>query len=247
MDNFVIIYPSRSGSSYLRYTLNTHPCIVCLGDVLDQENYILYTVCFGKYQMKREDYLKVCKIVALRARDNFSAQFGFKLSYINFFRQKNMTQTINPNSYKIVHIYRDNLFDRSVSIRLMEKTGEWIDLGDNEESSYNKVKLTIDRQRLRDEMEKYLQMTQGIRQIFSKDYEYVELTYEDLIANSKVIQDVQRFLGVECLNLHSPTKKQNKRQHKEIIINYEELRDLEKKYASCQKMIGRCDQNIPSC
>jgi hypothetical protein len=52
------------------------------------------------------------------------------------------------------------------------------------------------------------------------------LYYEDLVANTeKEIQDVQQFLGVESLPLTPYTKKQEKRPLKEIITNYDELKE----------------------
>lgn len=219
-DEFVIVSSGRSGSNLLVSLLNSHENVEAHGE--------LFRFLNGDSSLKRWN-----EIFNYKNKNIQTA--GFKLFYYHPFDGEN-TDIWNilqsDKSIKIIHLIRENRIRVYVSLMVANKTGKWRNKSGKAKSIEDK-RISLDADEFikwAEQKEKYETDT---RKKF-KDHPFFEVSYENLVRNRETVFDnLLTFLGVSKMKLHSALRKQNSEKLEDLIVNYDEFKQviLKSKYA----------------
>ncbi|WP_226704627.1 sulfotransferase [Microbulbifer elongatus] len=247
MDKHFILTHGRSGSNFLANTLNKHPSLVNLGEVLG--DWTLAYRLFSLYQKTGRSLADFLDTLYSSDALFYSAQAVSAISHfrrgseINF-KRKPSIKSLGMKDFvflldkrglgnylhtrddiKVIYLTRRNHFSRYLSLLNMQKSGvvkaESLPLESN--------KYTIDVQDLltsikcyREEEEAGDKIVEGIpvARVAAVDYEEYLLNAETL---EKTHSDLFEFLGVEDIKVSSSQKKILSKDPREHIVNYGEV------------------------
>jgi LPS sulfotransferase NodH len=133
----------------------------------------------------------------------------------------------NPET-KIIHLKRNNHLDRYISTIITNKTSTAVMV---DESGYKKKieemgLLTLDPEIC----DKEFKWREGEHNTFEQlltnlNADVLQITYTELTKeNKKTMSKVIEFLDLKPIDLITQQKKQNKKQKKDLIANYKELK-----------------------
>lgn len=228
---FLIICRKRTGSNFLVSLLQSHPKIRAFGEVFSEDDQIYWG--YPSYsspeilQIRQKAPIKFLEHIVFRDFLQSTKVVGFKLIYQE---EQNSNYEIiceylrNIKNLKVIHLKRRNILSNYVSLEMAKKTDVWIKLHNK---GNHDLKLKVNYKDCLEYFQKTRALEKEYELVFSKRSQQIHtIYYEDLVANKvKAIEDIQKFLRVECLPLISYTKKQEKRPLSEIIINYNELKE----------------------
>lgn len=234
---FMITCAARTGSSLMVSYLQSHPNILCHGEIYAPDN---ANALLGVYNRRRNaeiDYGE--KLV--QYRDNHPHTFlykvafdcqdrefvGFKLKHDELVLPS-MAETRHliqeDTDIKIIHLRRENLLARYLSWYLVNHvTGVTMRIKGEELPKHQKV--TLDPQKCLSNFEEAMRRYNFFKKMFSS-HQVFEVTYEQLTGDNKtkIIQDIQDFLGVERSGLKTKMVKIGKKDLSETIENFDELK-----------------------
>ncbi len=215
---FVVVSRSRTGSYLLTSYLNSHPDILMHGEV------------FGK--LRGQAYQDVLETYHGKYPRRVRAA-GFKLFYYHPLDTPapGLWDHLSgdPNIH-IVHLIRKDILRTLVSRAIAQKTDEWVRTKDKPRSAIGsgdpEARITVDPTWFRRQLHKTLDWQSAARERFCAQ-PYLELTYEDLVADlDGTFGQVTRFLGVPP---GAPSTKQRKQTPSDVdlaIQNGDELRAI---------------------
>lgn len=212
---FIILGRSRTGSNFLKGLLNSHSDIVCYGELFRGSDHM---------DQNKYDALRFLdRNVWYGYLDKYKA-VGFKIFYYHSHKgqnQKLWKRLLNDRSIKVIHITRRNMLNTLLSRYKAGVSDHWANTKGNAEKH---MKFNIPYE----EALKDFQWTKRLEQEYRiklKDHKILEVVYEDLEKDAnKVMNEVQRFLGVDIQKLAPSTYKQRNHSIKDSIENYEELK-----------------------
>lgn len=246
-DTFMITCAARTGSTLLMSYLQSHPEILCHGEIYGVKEVGGILGTYGKCQQEDPEYKKALKDYRDQQPHTFLYKIaldrqghknvGFKLKHDELVRPY-MAQTRHliqaDTDIKIIHLRRDNLLARYLSWYLVNYvTGvtmrlEGQELPETKKVNLNPAKCLANFQ----EAERRYAFFKGM---FSKHPTF-EVSYEELIGDQRedTLKYIQEFLGVKHCNLGTKMVKLGKDDLHEVIENYEELKQFfeKTKYAS---------------
>ena len=236
---FLILCHPRTGSNFLVGLLQSHPQLRAFGEVFTEDNNIYWGypgyTSQQIFDLRYED--PVFFVDKLVYRETFPPSIkavGFKLLY---FQPKQENQQIiwkylkEINNLKIIHLTRKNIFHTYVSHQVAKITNQFTSIEQEQNNSSNDRNLFkpffVDYDRCLLAFENISRWEVEYGNIFNKSTQiYYNITYEALIENfEEETSQLQKFLGVDHHQLTSYTKKQIKKSIKEIVINYECLKE----------------------
>jgi LPS sulfotransferase NodH len=245
MTRFVLLSTQRSGSTWVIDTLNSHPSVIAYGELFLQNgegcppwggrNMVFYETYLrqmqGQANRPRESnpFLRYLETV-YTAREGNEAT-GFKLMYGQAGAYPDLYSYIAANRISVVHLIRRN----SLDIILSKEAAAARDLFHarvGEEVQQVRVHLNVGG--LLDRLKQQEKDVEKARDMLSKfTMPYMEVYYEDLVSSKQDFCSVLEFLGVKrsTAELISPLRKLNPVAHREIIENYESVKDLLKRTA----------------
>ena len=197
-----IVSTPRSGTHYLRMSLDNHPKIIWTGEFFRKNTKSI----FKSYErIKSYIYNDLCST----AIDHFDC--------VGFVWHLTLESNLHPS--KVDHfilLKRKNILEHLCSLLIATKTGSWRDTRSTEKIELNidQLKFFIDRQdKLYKDFENW-----GVK--------YKTVFYEDLCSNfDNTMNSIQDYLGLEHFRIRpSRLKKQENRKVQEIISNYEEVK-----------------------
>lgn len=224
---FVIAAGPRSGSTLLQTLLNSHPNVVCMHELLLKSG--------GKSRFRRYNVGRRGELIALRKR-NMGAflqavlkepqppwvqAIGFKAMYVQprdaAARVETWKVLGEVDGLRVIWLDRNSV-RRVISFAIARKTGHWI-------GQQTKEPIAIDPdyvlRRLRfeeREAEKARRAIQGVP--------VLNVQFESLVEDPpSTLGGVQEFLGVRQRSLQSSLSRQNPRSLKEMVANYDDVRD----------------------
>lgn len=209
---FVIISDSRTGSTLLQNMLNFHPRIVVKGE--------MYKVMEGKKDPEIWSGL-------FRKYPKEVLYVGFKLFYHHPLKGNSMIWDLikQDRSILIIHLIRENILRSLVSKKIGAKTRMWTENINAEPIPLAEKKVNIDPLECEEYFEKILNYQAKINTEF-KEHRLLSVTYEDLSHDRrKVINELYSKLELEEFERDSELKKQNPEGLRDLILNYEELKD----------------------
>lgn len=238
-NRFVLVTTQRSGATFFRTCLESHPQIECPGTIFAQKNRLKYFSIDRKgsyYHAYRTRTLKrriahwfdrtrivhACLDEAYSST-NSEVALGFKISYSNFERYPSIVSWLHEHDVKVIHWFRDNLLKRHISQLTMAARGSA-----HFSRPVRKVTINVDPQNLLRDLKRQSYLIDKYRAIFKPKGEahgYIEMFYESFVKNQQgEAQRILHFLGVdESIPLRSPLVKQNPDDLQEIISNYSEV------------------------
>lgn len=221
---FVILFPLRTGSTFIMYGLNQNRDVKCLFEIFGSYMSSVYesniTVSTGNVS----EYVD-----SIFSRQEQRRIRGFKLSHSQFQRYPNLLNIMRRDRYKVIHLYRKNVLDRVISLELAQITNEWVrKKEETQESIYNKIKINIPRDYLLSMIQRDQDELNDFRKKFSTDFDWYETHYEDVcnLRSDEIMGEMQEFLGATPVKIAPLIVKQNQRSPEEIIGNYDEIKDL---------------------
>jgi hypothetical protein len=235
MVKFVIVTTQRTGTTFFRTCLDSHPQIQCPGTVFPQETKFRFFQIdrpgsiYHQYRsrsLKRQlvHWFRRKKIVYdclndFYARRTDTPTVGFKASYNHLQRYPAITAWIKENDVRVIHFIRRNLLKRFLSEQSRRARGLA-----HSSQAVKPVKVHVDIGRLQKDLTKKAQLVERYRKIFA-DKPYLEVVYESFTANREVeTQRILQFLGVnELMPLESKLVKLNPDSLEDIIENYDQV------------------------
>ena len=201
----MILCTARSGSTWLHTLLNSHPQIHSKGEII-LENHRNQQLPFEHIAFTRE-----ARIINAG---------GLKVFYDKEIYEEALAKVLDDVSIKIILLYRENLLEQFVSLKLAEQASSW--------SHSNKEKprqVVLDLKQVQSYVARQQQRLDSIKKELS-NHEVMEMSYEDLQSNtSTVCRQLQVFLGVRYFRLRSILRKQGSKNIRDHISNWEAVKD----------------------
>lgn len=236
-DLYMITCSARTGSSLLETSLLSHPDILSHGEVYPPTH---VGALRGKYTSLATDDDERTRLTEYRDSNQtaflykyvYDAQghrtVGHKLKHEELllpkFAETREAVRRDPD-IKIIHLRRQNLFERFVSAWLVNRVTGVTEIHSDEERPPVE-RVTIPAEACRDDFDKTSAQYNFFQKFFS-EHQIYELTYEQLVGpeRERVLTEVQAFLGVEPKALSSRLKKVSPPSMRSFVDNYDELRE----------------------
>jgi hypothetical protein len=230
---FIIICPARTGSTMLMHSLNSHPEIICHGEVMAPENRAdLVGLNFHIESPLRDKLTQLREQDPISFLDNFVLHPGsygavglkFKYEELSLPSYKAVLDyLISRKDILIIHLTRKNLLKRYLSQAIATQVTNifWIS---NQNERPDNVRIRLDAQECLNEFKFMEERQQRFRGYF-QEHRMVELTYEDLLTEyESAMEKIQNFLGVKLQKLIIPGEKILSDNLEDIIENFSELK-----------------------
>jgi hypothetical protein len=190
---FVIICPSRTGSTMLRMSLSRHPAISCHGEILAQTK--------ARGLNGRDVGLEVDEVARLHAEDpaelvrrslgatpaRGKTAFGFKIIYRQIPPRQAIVDSLAADpGIALVHLWRRDLCDRFISHKKHAAAGR---------ARAVELDITLDPAELVADVAAQTRARAEVLAMFA-GHAALEVTYEDLVGAGNA-NAVVRFLGLE--------------------------------------------------
>lgn len=234
---FLILGKGRTGSSFLRSLLNSHPGIVAYAELFVSYDHPSWDVPYvplsrGVIRTLRRDPARFLERHVFRRHPPSVAAVGLKMLYDHARHDawRHVWDLLRHRpGLHVIHNTRRNLLATYLSWRRAELTGIWKvteAIRPQAEEVARRVRLELDVERCRRFFEETEAQARQMNEFFTEPgCPVLEVVYEDLAENRDATLDrVQDFLGVERRSLEPQTHKQALLPPSEEIVNYEELR-----------------------
>jgi LPS sulfotransferase NodH len=215
---FVILFVERDGSTYLTSLLQTHPEIEAV--------YERFAVMVQKEQSGAEQ-LAWAREFWTPPFAGRKAAYGFKTKLVDVLDLPGFRQLLREKRVKIIHMQRENRIKAVVSRinarRLYEATGNWNLYKEQD----RRPPMTVDIEEFHRFVREREEADRTLAEFVSTLALPTELVkYEELQSDKDgVIQRVSALLRVRPLPLEGKTKKHTKDDLREVITNFDALRD----------------------
>lgn len=227
MKKFVIFYYARVGSTHLRWLLNSHPKVLCCGELLAKGD-----IEAQKYinRLGPRAYIGAAELFARRFQipDIFFEVFGFKLAHFQFrWYFKEMAAFLRSGECKIIHVYRENCLEHAISFQLSQRTNIHCQFETDDCSQYRDIRFELNVEETIEKMRFNEQHFLRYKELFQGSH-YMEVSYEQFTGpdSESVLANIQTWLGLDPTFLSSPLFKQNTRSPEEIVLNYDSVKHL---------------------
>lgn len=230
---FMILGQARCGSNLLRTLLNSHPNVRLNGELFSVSGIRKRPAC----QADPISYLNN-EVFGVPGRQVDAV--GFKLFYYHLQQHDgfNDYSVFNPTVVKrilalrshiandyavsILHLTRRNLLRTIVSRELAILKNEWVKRKDGAGPAESQT-LILSPSQLESQFCEMREWENEVNQLY-RHHRILNIEYETLVANTAdVMSEVQAFLGLKGQILKSKLKKQNTRNLRDTITNYDEL------------------------
>ncbi|MDA7836629.1 sulfotransferase [Salibacteraceae bacterium] len=226
-DPFVIFGHARSGSSLLVKLLQSHPNVLCFGELFVRSRIGFSVESFDNFNpdllemrdSKPELFLNEYVFSPYKKEVH---SVGFKLFPEQIDSNEIVWNWLSDNSkLKVIHLERSNRFAAFCSQKMAQKTGKY---GINDKNQRLNETLILDPLECLQYFELREQMEQkGIE--FFANHDVLKLDYEDLDHNiDETLAKILNFLGVAHTGLKTDKLKQEVRPLTEVVENYAELK-----------------------
>ncbi|XP_065901581.1 uncharacterized protein [Dysidea avara] len=218
--SFIILSSARSGSTLLRFLLNGHPKITCLGELLNRKFLNNHQLC-GMSSYVLVNYI----LASLLPRKLWLPFTGFKLfheqmEFCNLRFEEILAALLCP---PVIVLFRENMLDTYTSLQIAFKTDVWY----SEDESSREERIEIDWQ-------EFVGYVANLRERWKRSMMGIPLnakvffvSYEELTTNKdRTMNKIFQFLNLEDCNVETTAKKQNPLSLREKIINYKQIKEL---------------------
>lgn len=232
-ERFIILGLSRSGSNLLRDLLNSHSGIITFGELFRNDDALSWD-CPVNDRFKsdsskitsliQKDPIKMMDTVVFGKSPKHIRAMGFKLFYYHA-QGPNLkpvwTYLRDNTSIKILHLKRENLLKRYVSLVKAKSTNVWRDASGGKTSN---ISVTLDFEDCQNSFEEAVRWQEDYAAYF-QGHDCMDIIYEELAADCRPpMRRVQEFLNLEFEEVLPTIHKQSRQSLSESISNYSELK-----------------------
>ncbi len=235
MKKFIIVSSQRTGSSFLRTLLDSHPKICCVAELLDAKKSVPFNNYIGDSVVKKISYLAFRKQLLYDFLNNFycsSGTFeavGFKLMYSHTsfipYKFPMVLSYVKENNIAVIHLTRQNILKTYISRLNAQKTRIY---HSKEQVKVQKIHLPVKGllKQLKSLHEEQVRWEKRLAK-----FNTLAVKYETFTAARKDQEKrVLNFLGVDSsIALSSELKKIVPPGLDNIIENYDEVHRVLKK------------------
>lgn len=243
MKKFVLLSTQRSGSSWVIDMLNSHLNVSAYSELFlraskehptwaGATDVVLWNAYWHRTRGNRKiaflDRAQACfryLDTVYSSQDESMQSAGFKLMYSQLRQHPFLLYSyLLVNRVSIIHLVRSNF----LNVLLSEKASLLRNTA-HARVEVQRVQVLLQADTLLDSLRKKEWKIKLARVLFSHlGLPYLEVTYEELVADSTRFSDILDFLGIEgnTRELQSPLTKLNKGSHRQLIANYDEVRQL---------------------
>lgn len=229
---FAVVGTQRSGTTYLRQCLDSHPQVQCRGELFalsygKDDGYHAYRRAsalrqFGHYAWRSPQVTRFLDATQGDAEVGVEA-VGFKLmrSHVRRvpYQYPMLLALMRRERYRVIHVVRRNLLRVLVSRRTAQARGQF-----HARAAVPTVEITLPTSTLLHDLAKVDQENQFWAST-SRGFDRLEVAYEQFVADqSGESRRMLDFLGVDPHQpLRSPHKRVNRATLEEIVGNYNEV------------------------
>ncbi|MEO0896462.1 MAG: hypothetical protein AAFY71_08705 [Bacteroidota bacterium] len=220
---FIIVGQGRTGSTLLTSLFDSHPDILCQGELLGND-----------WKESYRNILFVEAFILGRAYRNRAKVFGFKMKFDHLFRHQNYKDTssfmqlLSDKGWKVIYLRRNNLFYHSLSQLVAEKHNRAYHHRSGE-GKLSRKPVEIDRESLMYKIKKS-EGNQATALEFLKGIDFHEVIYErDLMDpehQKATMNSLYEYVGVRPHEASTNMVKINARPLESIITNVEEVKEF---------------------
>jgi LPS sulfotransferase NodH len=220
MTKFVIFTTQRTGSTFLKNYLNSHPEITCFGELFNKPKYCLKVHQNQFY--KRNHFNLFAKYKALPYLESMligNQAVGFKLMY-NQAKEISLTPCkMRTSDIKIIHLTRENFLKIYISRQMKKKTG----VSHTKRSLDKKLKISLNCEQLIESIKKIQNEVEYYNILLSKEslniqYEHL---FRDIEGETEKILNFLKIVPNGTMSCH--LKKITSDALSDIIDNYDEV------------------------
>ena len=214
---FAILFTGRSGSSYLTSMLDSHPNIICEGEMLAQ------IVHVGEPPEKQ---LAWSRQFYDSARPQDIRSVGYKTKLSDVVDPGGFRRLLDDLGVRLIHLIRRNLVKQVISAlnaeRLHQKTGQWNIQDEGERLGPFSVDEKTFDSLLKNRMAGEKKLAESIAEIGRSAKQVV---YEDLLRKpDETLQDLYDFLDVPSRPVVSQFRKHTPDDLRAVVTNFDELK-----------------------
>ncbi len=213
--NFLVVSSARSGSSLLVNLLNSHPKISCKGEILNPE-FLVY----GNFQgQSKARILMHTKAMFFKFRKK--NRLGAKLLIHQFdelgLTMNDLMETLNQP--KIIILYRKNLLETYVSLKIAQKNNLWYS-----EKQVNDDSIEIEPEKLLNYVQRQYELWKDVFSSLGKYENLIFLSYESLATDTdNSMSKLFNFFHLHAHKTRTVSVRQNPLPLYLKLKNYEEL------------------------
>lgn len=225
---FLLLARSRTGSNLVRGLLGSRSDVRLFGEVFKRADSIEWgadalPVRGRALALYRHDPVKFLWTYVLGNQPREIRAVGFKLFY--YHAQTDPVQAIWPAlkampGLRILHLTRGNVLRTHLSRALAERSGRWVSTSAERQPT---DPIVLDYQACLKNFVQTRAWEESAREFF-RGQAMLEILYEDLAADpSRIMAEVQRFLGLDVRDLQPETCPQAGQPLRAAIANFAEL------------------------
>ena len=229
---FAIISTALSGSTLIRKALDSHPQIVCAGEIFHSkqsaDSFHQYILDLG---LSRWEVLPRKKKLVYRFLDKFYEDAekdikGFKFMYSQAiwrpYRFPMVMDYLKKQSIPIIHIVRENSLHVFISRAMARRTGIWHSERGRQPDSVIEIPVA---QALRSV--KKIERKKALWRRRLASYKVLEVKYDDFVDDREsAAKSMLEFLGANPdIQLSCPMRKVIRAPYEHVVSNYSELKE----------------------
>lgn len=227
---FVIFGQGRTGSTLLTSLIDSHPGILCEGEIINNRQRYWYGKIF---------FLNAF-VLGRRLRHRHMC-YGFKFKNHHFATYPNHSSNafltlLQKKGWKVIYLKRNNFFYHALSQLVAEHNGRQYH-HKKHQGKLLREKVHVDIEKLRFKMDQSLDNQIKATEQFLKGIDCFEIIYEDNLEISANQQDSMNelfeYIGISSHQVSTDHVKINQRPLEDIISNVEEVKEyiLSSQYA----------------
>jgi LPS sulfotransferase NodH len=233
--NFVVLTTNRSGSTWLMSLLNSLPNVTGQGELFLPRPRSKERRWDSDFACPRYIETKA-KGLAIRPFSVFSyldtlysapGTVGFKLMYTQLALYPEILPYLMWNRIRVVHLVRRNHLDIILSYAVKARMGQAHLL--EGQAAPDDMRVELDTKGLINKLEWLERKHNVARKLLAwSGLQHIEVTYEDLVRDQRNFQQLWQFLLLppDGLSMNSSLVKIRKGGHREVIRNYDQVREL---------------------
>jgi len=228
---FLIITRGRTGSNFLLSLFDSHPYISHYSEIVgpwrlrNKEGFKEELNTLGSEVFLKQSFEPVGKELAVGMKfhyHHFDKAYAIRWGLPDLY--KALDYFVSDRDIKIIHLKRRNILKTLVSLRVSDKTKQYVLR--NESERINDIRIKLEVEDCMREFEKTSDNENRFDAMF-RDHDLLEVAYEDLVAEqTQTCNRIQEFLQIPKHSLNCKTFKQIKRPVAEVVENYEELKTV---------------------
>ncbi|MBW2965736.1 sulfotransferase domain-containing protein [Candidatus Woesearchaeota archaeon] len=220
-NKFILLFQGRTGSSYLKESLNSHPDIIMQGEVWAGMKYIPK----NKRKQNAKKQLEWAQKFFGKTYNKKIKAIGFKTKFIDVLDPKEFARFLEQNNIKIIYMTRQNIVKLTISEinarRLYNKIKVW----NLSSEKYHLQAFNLNLNRFKKRLKEKEQMETKLKiYIKTLNLPILKIYYEDLLMDEfEILRKINKFLEVPFRKTKGNSIKNTSDNLREVLLNFDEI------------------------